>query len=162
MALDEASKERLGAIYNPLALRAERVCKIMDSKHSFPMRITQGLRSYEEQKKLYCRGRSKDPKTGLWVTTDPKIIVSNSPPGYSFHNYGLAVDFAFMGEDPYLENAPAGLQKHAWLSLCLACEAEGLTAGYRFLTFQDRPHAQFTRGVTIKEARNVLRYKVLC
>jgi peptidoglycan L-alanyl-D-glutamate endopeptidase CwlK len=47
--------------------------------------ITQGLRTIAEQDALYAQGRSK-----------PGPIVTNARGGYSYHNYGLAVDFALM------------------------------------------------------------------
>ena len=45
--------------------------------------ITDGFRSIEEQDELYAQGRTK-----------PGKIVTNRKGGESYHNYGLAVDFA--------------------------------------------------------------------
>ena len=49
------------------------------------IRIVQGYRTMSEQATLYAQGR-----------TTPGAIVTNSKPGSSFHNYGLAIDFAIM------------------------------------------------------------------
>ncbi len=49
------------------------------------IRIVQGLRTFEEQDALYAQGRSK-----------PGNIVTNSRGGQSYHNYGLAIDFAIL------------------------------------------------------------------
>jgi hypothetical protein len=45
------------------------------------LRIVQGLRTFEEQDALYQQGR-----------TTPGKIVTYSPAGTSYHNYGLAID----------------------------------------------------------------------
>lgn len=49
------------------------------------VRITQGLRSFEEQEKLYAIGR---------ITNGKKV--TNAKAGQSIHNYGLAVDICLM------------------------------------------------------------------
>jgi hypothetical protein len=43
-----------------------------------------GMRSYDDQARKYAVGRGGD--SGKRIT--------NAPPGYSFHNYGTAIDFA--------------------------------------------------------------------
>jgi len=47
--------------------------------------ITDGARTFEEQQRLYDQGR-----------THPGEIVTKALPGWSYHNYGLAVDIAFI------------------------------------------------------------------
>src|SRR5205814_6706568 len=49
------------------------------------VRIVQGLRTIDEQNALYAQGRTKDGQ-----------IVTNAKGGSSYHNYGLAFDFAVM------------------------------------------------------------------
>lgn len=49
------------------------------------IRITQGLRSFEEQEKLYAIGR---------ITNGKKV--TNAKAGQSIHNYGLAVDICLI------------------------------------------------------------------
>ena len=51
-------------------------------------RITQGLRTIDEQNALYAQGRTK-----------PGLIVTNAKGGQSFHNYGLALDFCLLHKD---------------------------------------------------------------
>ncbi|WP_370514461.1 M15 family metallopeptidase [Alteribacillus sp. YIM 98480] len=45
--------------------------------------ITEGYRTLEEQNNLYEKGRSQ-----------PGSVVTNAQGGESYHNYGLAIDFA--------------------------------------------------------------------
>ena len=47
----------------------------------FDFEVTQGLRTYAEQDALYAQGR-----------TVPGEIVTNAAAGYSWHNFGNAVD----------------------------------------------------------------------
>jgi len=49
------------------------------------IRITQSLRTFQEQEQLYAIGRTKSGKK-----------VTNAKPGQSIHNYGLAVDICLM------------------------------------------------------------------
>lgn len=49
------------------------------------IRVVQGLRTIQEQNELYAQGRTK-----------PGKIVTNAKGGSSYHNYGLAIDFAFL------------------------------------------------------------------
>ncbi|WP_412177972.1 M15 family metallopeptidase [Paenibacillus terrae] len=53
-----------------------------------PIVITQGLRTIDEQNGLYAQGRAK-----------PGQIVTNARGGYSYHNFGVAIDFALLLPD---------------------------------------------------------------
>lgn len=44
--------------------------------------VTSTLRDLESQEALYAQGRTKKG-----------VIVTNAPPGYSYHNFGVAFDF---------------------------------------------------------------------
>ena len=91
----------------------------------FSLRITQGLRTMEEQAKLYAQGR-----------TTPGKIVTHAKPGESKHNFGKAFDVCFTGKDPY----PTDDKK--WKDIADIGNSLGLTPGYYFKSFQDKPHFQ--------------------
>lgn len=55
----------------------------MEKELSIRLRIVQGYRTIDEQKALYAQGRS---------TSGPKVTWVDG--GYSYHNYGLAIDIA--------------------------------------------------------------------
>jgi peptidoglycan L-alanyl-D-glutamate endopeptidase CwlK len=62
------------------------ITKIEDGfPETVKIRIVQGLRTIDEQNALYAQGRTK-----------PGAIVTNAKGGSSYHNYGLAIDFAIM------------------------------------------------------------------
>lgn len=71
------------------AVRAEVIAGIDKAEAGFnsrmAVRIVQGLRTIEEQNKLYAQGR-----------TAPGPKVTNAKGGRSYHNYGTAFDFALM------------------------------------------------------------------
>lgn len=105
----------------------------------FPIRITSGLRTWEEQEQLYTQGR-----------TAPGQIVTRAKPGMSWHNWGRAFDFCFDHKEPFGE-------QHPWTKVGELGEKLGLEWGGRF-TKPDRPHFQlegnilcFSRGAIKKE-----------
>jgi peptidoglycan L-alanyl-D-glutamate endopeptidase CwlK len=105
-----------------------------------------GLRSFEEQAKIYAQGRDANGKV-----IDAKLVVSNAPPGSSLHNFGLAVDCAKDKEATKL-----GLQPD-WLApsyQVLADEAKKLDVEPGFYwKFKDPGHIQVPigkLGVTLK------------
>lgn len=105
---------------------------------------TSGLRDMREQAALYTRGR-----------TTPGMIVTNAKPGQSYHNFGLAVDFALDTSDaPGLQPAydDASLARLAELS-----SLAGLEAGMFFRSIHDTPHIQWAlpAGVSLGALRDI-------
>lgn len=88
------------------------------------MFVTSGRRSASEQAALYAQGRTK-----------PGIIVTHldGVSRRSRHQDGLAVDCAFVGDDPW--DGP-------WEMYALFAEGLGLVAGAHWKKFTDRPHVE--------------------
>jgi peptidoglycan LD-endopeptidase CwlK len=111
------------------------------------VRIVQGLRTFEEQNALYAQGRTK-----------PGNIVTNARGGGSYHNYGLAIDFAILvdkdGNGTYDEvswdirkdNDKDGTAD--WLEVVKIFESAGWEWGGRWASLKDYPHLQKTFGYT--------------
>ena len=94
------------------------------------------LRTFAEQDKLYSQGR-----------TQPGRRVTNAPAGYSYHNYGLAFDFAFRtGTKGVTWNGP-------WDQAGKIAKSVGLEWGGYWRKFPDRPHCQYTSGLSINQLR---------
>jgi peptidoglycan LD-endopeptidase CwlK len=131
------------------AVRDEVVILIDKVEAGFPshiaVRIVQGLRTIEEQNALYAQGRTK-----------PGNIVTNAKGGSSYHNYGLAIDFAILidkdGNGTYDElswdikkdNDKDGVAD--WLEVVKVFEAAGWEWGGKWSSIKDYPHVQKTFG----------------
>lgn len=126
--MDAISKARLQLINPRLAKAIEQMAVIL-SLENIESRVTQALRSWDEQDKLYAEGRSA-----------PGKIVTNAPGGHSWHNFGLAVDLAIIeaGVIDWNANHPA------WQRMIQVGEMLGLLSGSTFRTFPDNPHFQLT------------------
>lgn len=111
------------------------------------MRMTEGLRSIQDQAMRYAQGR-----------TMPGPIVTRAKPGYSFHNYGLAFDSCFKGKDPYLETLRTHDPKHyeyCWKKFGDLAKSHGLFWGGDFKTLPDRPHCEKRYGLSIIELHDM-------
>lgn len=99
--------------------------------------IVQGLRSMAESDALYAQGRTK-----------PGKIVTNAPGGSSYHNYGLAFDFAMItnGKDDYVVGPN-------WMKVVNIMESHGMTWGGTFPTIVDDPHFENRFGHNWRELK---------
>ena len=92
-------------------------------------RVTQGVRSWNEQAALYAQGR-----------TAPGVVVTNAQPGHSYHGFGLAVDVV-----PFDQKLPDWNRQHPiWQRLIEVGQFLGLEEGARWRSFPDFPHFQLT------------------
>jgi peptidoglycan L-alanyl-D-glutamate endopeptidase CwlK len=100
--------------------------------------ITFGNRTNEQQAALYAQGR-----------TAPGPIVTNAPPGSSWHNFGLAFDVAVL-----VNGKPTWPTNEAlWQKIGAIGKARGLTWGGDFTSIKDRPHFEYHPGITLADAR---------
>lgn len=114
------------------------------------LRVTDGMRTIEEQDKLYEKGRHL--KDGKWVCDKPKCRgkVTSVKGGFSNHNYGMAVD-SYPLVDGVFHN-PGNVPSSVWkryqdLQNQIGQEAErvGLAWGGRWKDPYDPPHVQLLR-----------------
>ena len=109
------------------------------------IRVVQGLRTIEEQNALYAQGRTK-----------PGDIVTKAKGGSSYHNYGLAIDFAILMDkngDGYYDELSWDIKKDNdkdgmadWLEVVKVFEAAGWEWGGKWSSIKDYPHLQKTFG----------------
>lgn len=97
------------------------------------LRITYGIRTFEEQQAIYNQGR---------VTPGP--IVSYARPGWSFHNYGLAIDVCELKEGRLNWNFD-------YTKLKPFADKYLLRWGGNFKKIVDKPHYELSFGYSIKE-----------
>ena len=107
---------------------------VADAKATLNAVIFEGYRSLPRQKELYAQGR-----------TMPGDIVTNSQPGYSYHQYGLSIDLVFDTNKPWGKD-------HPWAELGKLGESYGLEWGgsWKYPAPFDRPHFQLTHGWSIQ------------
>lgn len=119
---------------NILIQRAEE--KIID------IMITEGFRPFEKQDELYKQGRSTKGS-----------IVTYSKGGESYHNYGLAFDYA-------VKNATGGIEwdieydgnkngESDWFEVAELAKELGFEWGGDWRGFKDYPHLQMSFGLSI-------------
>lgn len=127
--MDATSEARLDLVCPALAAKIRQMAEMMEQERVI-IKVTQGLRSWSEQARLYAQGR-----------TSPGMIVTNAPPGHSYHQYGLAVDLVPLDLRGQLDwNA----QHPVWHRLVEVGISLGLVAGAGWRTFPDWPHFQLT------------------
>lgn len=97
--------------------------------------LTWGYRSITEQNRLYAIGRTTQGKK-----------VTNARGGYSWHNFGLAADYAFIINGKVTWDGP-------WNQFGKIARECGLEWGGDFKTIIDRPHVQLTKGRTLTQMR---------
>ena len=149
---DKISEARV-ALLHP-SVRAEVKQLIEKAESGFPpsmaVRIVQGLRTIKEQNDLYAQGRTK-----------PGSIVTNAKGGSSFHNYGLAIDFAILTDkdgngsfedlswDIKKDNDKDGIAD--WLEVVKVFETAGWSWGGKWASIKDYPHLEKTFGYTWRQ-----------
>ena len=119
---------------------------VLESQMSVPIGIVQGFRKADEQLALWAQGRMSLDQVNVlrvgvgWsalLDADNKETVTKARPGYSWHEFGLAVDA--VPEDA-ITFAPDWNDSHpVWKEMIEKGKAQGLTSGQ---SFQDMPHFQ--------------------
>jgi peptidoglycan L-alanyl-D-glutamate endopeptidase CwlK len=120
--------------------------------HNALIRIVQGLRTIDEQNALYAKGR-----------TAPGDIVTRAKGGSSFHNYGLAFDFAIMYDkddngtfesiswDTNVDLDKDGIKD--WQEVVMPFKLLGFTWGGDFKSIEDDPHLERSFGYSWRELK---------
>nr|WP_280157658.1 M15 family metallopeptidase [Priestia aryabhattai]MDH3135296.1 M15 family metallopeptidase [Priestia aryabhattai] len=99
--------------------------------------ITEGFRSKEEQDKLYAKGRTEEGN-----------IVTYSKGGQSYHNYGLAIDFAIRLKDGRvvwdMEYDGNHNNQSDWMEVVDIAKGLEFEWGGDWQDFKDYPHLQMS------------------
>src|SRR5258706_3311945 len=135
-----ASRPFIAQLHPSLQLKAKESLQRAINM-GIPLVVASAYRDPAEQARLYAQGR-----------TTPGQIVTNAPPGSSWHEFRLAFDVAVLGPDgkviyPYPEDATL------WAKIGAAGKAAGLQWGGNFASLVDRPHFEMHPGVTLSAAR---------
>jgi peptidoglycan L-alanyl-D-glutamate endopeptidase CwlK len=120
------NREKLNAV-NPL-LR-EKALKILSlaAADGFQLTVTQAVRTFAEQDALFAQGRTRKGP-----------IVTNARGGQSWHNFGMAVDLAFVVDGKISWDDKLYSKIGKWASVA------GLDWGGDWKKFKDLPHVQLS------------------
>ncbi|MFC4559962.1 M15 family metallopeptidase [Virgibacillus kekensis] len=114
--------------------------------------ITETVRSKIEQNELYAKGRTADGS-----------VVTYARGGESYHNYGLAFDYALRNKDGELiwdiNYDGNGNGKPDWFEVAEIAKDLGFEWGGDWSRFKDYPHLQMDFGLSIRQLQNGLRPK---
>ncbi|WP_285291996.1 M15 family metallopeptidase [Bacillus sp. ISL-18] len=117
------------------------------AKKGIEVVITDGFRSAADQDKLYQQGRTAGGN-----------IVTNAKGGESYHNFGLAIDFALKtpsGDviwDREYDRNENGVAD--WAEVVQMAKALGFEWGGDWKGFKDYPHLEMNFGLTIADLQN--------
>ncbi|MFC4778754.1 M15 family metallopeptidase [Paenibacillus sp. GCM10023252] len=106
--------------------------------------VTDSFRSKEEQDALHRQGRSESGR-----------IVTKAKGGQSYHNFGLAIDFALRTKqgkviwDMEYDGNKNG--KSDWMEVVAVAKGLGFTWGGDWKSFRDYPHLQMDFGYSIRD-----------
>ncbi|MGG0655737.1 M15 family metallopeptidase [Rummeliibacillus pycnus] len=116
-------------------------------KQKIDVVITEGLRSFAKQDELYQQGR-----------TTKGNIVTNTRAGESYHNYGLAFDYALLNasgkiiwDTTYDGN---GNGRSDWFEVADIGKQLGFDWGGDWIGFKDYPHLEMKFGLSIDMLKN--------
>lgn len=138
------SEQRLALVHPKLSALIHQLNSMM----SEPLGVTQGLRSQAEQAAYFAQGRQPLAEVNalraavnLAAITEEENAkpVTNAPSGYSWHEFGLAIDVVpesvTTGQPDWNEQHPV------WQEIVTKGESIGLVSG---IEWHDEPHFQLT------------------
>ncbi len=149
----EVNAETLPTELHPIV--AEKVGILLEktAEREITILITDDYRSFEEQDKLYDKGRRT-----------PGKVVTHSEGGESYHNFGLAVDFALQLENGNViwdtEYDGNGNGQSDWFEVAEIAKELGFQWGGDWRDFKDYPHLQMDFGLTINNLQEGKRPKI--
>ena len=133
--MDSITKKRIDKLHPIVRDEVQNIITECDAALTgrAKIRITQSLRTFQEQEQLYAIGRTKSGKK-----------VTNAKPGQSIHNYGLAVDICLMidGKTASWDTAKDwdNDQVADWYECVKIFAKHGWEWGGNWKTFKDLPH----------------------
>lgn len=145
--MNKSAKKLVGL--HPTVAAAAKDLIIKSFQAGVSIQIVQGFRTLEEQAALYAKGRNGNKDS----------IVTHALPGESYHNYGLAVDYALLLPDgktlvwDTVRDADKDGQRD-WFEVAAIGKTLGFAWGGDWSEkFKDYPHLEMTFGFNIKSLK---------
>ena len=149
----EVNVETLPTELHPIVAEKVEILIEKTAEKEITILITDGYRSFEEQDKIYDKGRRT-----------PGKVVTYAEGGESYHNFGLAVDFALQLENGNviwdIEYDGNGNGQSDWFEVAEIAKELGFQWGGDWRGFKDYPHLQMDFGLTINDLQEGKRLKI--
>jgi peptidoglycan L-alanyl-D-glutamate endopeptidase CwlK len=155
---DPHTPERVAQLHPKIR---QEVAQLIDKvEQGFPswlaVRVVEHYRSIEYQNQLYELGRTKRNPDGASSKKPMGNIVTNARGGQSYHNFGLAIDFAILvdkdknGQYDFLSwDLASDFDRDGqkdWMEVVNVFKAAGYEWGGTWTSIIDNPHLQKTFG----------------
>jgi len=148
VGLDERSAKNVATLHNKVQQLFKNwimECQILAKAHGYEYKAISGNRTWEEQAKIYAQGR-----------TTPGKIVTNAKPGFSNHNYGIAVDMGVFKDGKYLDGSKPSEAESFHRKAATIAEKYNIEWGGSWKSFKDYPHFELKTGKTLSEMRKLV------
>ena len=126
---DSKTDAKIQTLHPLLRAKASKFVNAVEKRLGKRIKITDGLRTFAEQNKLYAQGRT---------TAGNKV--TNAKGGQSYHNYGLAFDCYNT------KNGSVDFSKAISPEVAKIGQEFGLEWGGNWKSLKDFPHFQLTKG----------------
>ncbi|MFD2590357.1 M15 family metallopeptidase [Aquimarina hainanensis] len=126
---DILTDRRISTLHPAIRAKAKEFIIRAEKELGIKLRVTSALRTWQEQQRLYNKGRTITGK-----------IVTHALPGQSYHNYGLAVDVV------EIKNGKAIWENPKWNKIAHLGKQIGFEWGGDWKR-PDRPHFQMRLGM---------------
>jgi peptidoglycan L-alanyl-D-glutamate endopeptidase CwlK len=146
--LDERSSKNVATLHSKVQQVFKNwiaECQIMAAAHGYEYKAISGNRTWDEQAKIYAQGR-----------TSPGKIVTNAKPGYSNHNYGIAVDMGVFKDGKYLDGLKPAEAQAFHNKAAVIAEKYNIEWGGSWKSFKDYPHFEYRTGKTLSQLRQLV------
>lgn len=147
MTLDPRSEKNIASCH-PMAQPNFRAfvaeAQALAAKKGLEYQAICGLRSWEEQERLYAQGR-----------TTPGPVVTKARPGSSMHNFGLAIDMGVFRNKKYLDEVEPKTADALHTEAGKLAAKHGLRWGGTFSTIYDAPHFELNVSFTLAQLREM-------
>jgi len=134
---DSHTNNRIAGIHPSVQPFAYAFINKIQAELGKTVRVSSGLRTYAEQDELYERGRSNNQGR-----------VTNARGGYSYHNFGLAIDIVEIDGRTAVWDGP-------WEEFGRIGKSLGWEWGGDWSSFVDKPHFQMTFGMSTAQLRRL-------
>jgi peptidoglycan L-alanyl-D-glutamate endopeptidase CwlK len=120
-------------------------CQIIAKALGYEYKAISGDRSWNEQARLYAQGR-----------TSPGKIITNARPGYSNHNFGIAVDMGVFKDGKYVDESKPAEAELVHKKAADIAKKYNIAWGGNWTSFKDYPHFEYKTDKTLAQLRSLV------